>query len=289
MNFYSLFIVAATSVGLLAEGKPAVSSLAKSNLPPSGLPKIIGGQDAIDGQFPYHLELEYFGSLGWKHSCGAVLLTPMYAMTGAKCVNNINVVNIRLWAGLFVREDYVLTNAQQLSVNNVKVHDDYNEFISGLPNDIAILTFAWAADLSRPNIDVALLPPDDTNEFTQAGCTIIGWGRFSEEQTFAWSLQYADINVISNSDCSTRMTGLDGKKIESTHICVESDPQAVVACSGDAGSPLLCGPSESETSPQYVVGITSWSVMNQSYCNAFYPSVYTRISKYLDWIAANTP
>jgi len=278
MNIYFYFFVVATSVCLLVEGRPAGNG-----------PKIVGGKDAVDGQFPYHLEIEYFGSLGWKHMCGATLVTPFYAITAAKCVNTINVINLRVWAGLLVREDYILTNAQQLSISNIKVHEDYNEFLSGLPHDIAVLRFAWAADISRSNIDVALLPPDDTNEYLQGGCVIIGWGRFSLEQTFASTLQYAETQTISNEDCRDRMLGQDGKDILNTHICTMSDPLGVGVCSGDSGSPLLCGASEAQPDPKYVVGISSWTVIVNGYCNENYPSVFTRVSKYLDWISTNVP
>jgi len=278
MNIYLYFFVVATSVGLLVEGRPADSA-----------PKILGGQDAVDGQFPYHLEMEYFGSLGWKHICGAVLLTPFYALTGAKCVNTVNVINIRVWAGLLERENYTLTNAQQISVNNIKIHESYSEFVSGLPYDIAVLRFAWAADVSRPNIGVALLPPDDSNTFIQGGCTIIGWGRFSLDQSFAPVLQYATVTAIANGDCADRMLGQDGKDILDVHICTLSDPPGVGACSGDSGSPLLCGASEDQPDPQYVVGISSWTVVVNGYCNVNYPTVYTRVSKLLGWISTNVP
>ena len=53
---------------------------------PGRVPRIIGGSETAVGEFPFMLELEYYGSLGWKHQCGAVLIAEYYAITGAKCV-----------------------------------------------------------------------------------------------------------------------------------------------------------------------------------------------------------
>ena len=42
---------------------------------------------------------------------------------------------------------------------------------------------------------------------------------------------------------------------------------------GDSGGPAFCGNT--------IVGITSWGDYN---CDGFHPTVYTRVSSYIDWI-----
>jgi secreted trypsin-like serine protease len=55
---------------------------------------------------------------------------------------------------------------------------------------------------------------------------------------------------------------------------------------GDSGGSLNC---PENNGGYYMAGITSWGVVNfvngVATCNVFYPSVYTAVSKYLDWIA----
>ena len=68
----------------------AVLSRPASRHDPS-VPLIMGGTEAADGQFPWTLSIEYDGSLGWLHMCGGILVAPNYALTGAKCVNNMRV------------------------------------------------------------------------------------------------------------------------------------------------------------------------------------------------------
>lgn len=53
---------------------------------------------------------------------------------------------------------------------------------------------------------------------------------------------------------------------------------------GDSGGPLNCPDGGTR-----VAGVTSWGISSGGDCLQNYPSVYTRTSAYLAWIAANTP
>jgi secreted trypsin-like serine protease len=288
---YFVAILFAISAFAVTSGNAKPSLVARSGATVSGAaPRIIGGEDAVDGEFPYMLELEYYGSLGWQHQCGAVLVNAWHAVVGAKCVATSNMINLRLWAGILVRGNYTVTNSQQISLNQVTVHPNYSEYNSGIPYDIAVLKFSWAADLNRDNIAVAVLPPNDSEHFIGVPCTIIGWGRYGDEQAFAITLQKATNTPISNHDCSSAMTGISNSQISEVHICTQSEPAGEGgACSGDAGSPLICDASyHGGAVESYVVGIASWTVMSNYMCNLNYPSVYTRLGYVRQWIDDNT-
>lgn len=64
---------------------------------------------------------------------------------------------------------------------------------------------------------------------------------------------------------------------------------ATCTLQGDRGTPLVCYLTPSLPTIRYLAGIGSWFVIAQGNCNINYPSVYTRIGAYLDWINANTP
>ena len=59
---------------------------------------------------------------------------------------------------------------------------------------------------------------------------------------------------------------------------------------GDSGGPLVC--STGRGGGYYLAGVTSWGIStadkdgNQA-CDPKYPSVYTNVNAYLDWIAAH--
>jgi secreted trypsin-like serine protease len=247
--------------------------------------QIMGGTEAVDGQFPWTLSVEYDGSLGWLHMCGGILIKPQYALTGAKCVKGLEVARLRAIAGLWNRTDPQSTDALVLNIDTVIIHPDYSEYEQGIPNDIAILHFSNAADL-RGNIRPATLPTSDSNDFNPDSCNINGWGRFNSEDKLSQVMLYAPVPVITNQKCADAVKGIMNAAIFDTHICIMSDPPGKGLCNGDSGGPLSCLDQVSEDVE--VVGVGSWTVKVEGNCNPNYPSVYVRISKYLDWINANT-
>jgi secreted trypsin-like serine protease len=58
-------------------------------------------------------------------------------------------------------------------------------------------------------------------------------------------------------------------------LCAFSD-KGVDACHGDSGGPV----SYEQNNVYYLHGITSFG----SGCGSGYPSVYTKVNRYLDWI-----
>jgi len=53
----------------------------------------------------------------------------------------------------------------------------------------------------------------------------------------------------------------------------------VGTCHGDSGGPLVC--QENETAPFVLQGITSFGI---GCADPGFPGVYTRVSKYVNWI-----
>ncbi|CAG5132321.1 unnamed protein product, partial [Candidula unifasciata] len=49
------------------------------------------------------------------------------------------------------------------------------------------------------------------------------------------------------------------------------------ACMGDGGGPMMCGDNF-----EFLVGIASWA---PNVCDGEKPSVYTRVTAYLQWIS----
>jgi len=252
--------------------------------------RIIGGQDAVDGQFPSMLTLEYRGSLGWSHICGAVLVRGKYALTAAHCVWGLAVGNLRVWAGAVNRTNLpAAPDAQLLLVTQYITHQNFSIAPAGIPNNIAILSLSILADEDPDTVGSAILPPDDTNDFNHGGCFVCGYGRDGATNAWADVLQYLQIPVLTNTDCTSRIQGVDHADIFDEQICVMGEPPTTGPCIGDAGGPLYCYPTENDPSVSYLAGVGSWNVALNDSCNLNYPTVFTRIAEYLDWIITNTP
>jgi secreted trypsin-like serine protease len=164
------------------------------------------------------------------------------------------------------------------------MHADYDNGAASYANDIAILNLATPIVIGG-NIQAAVLPVDNSNQYVGLTCVISGWGRTGITQTLPDILQKASIGVIDTTECASLMSGVSGTIIWDNHICLYDSANNIGSCNGDSGGPLNCVDGVTR-----VAGVTSWGVSTAlGRCLQTYPSVYTRTSAYLDWIVANTP
>ncbi|BFY99703.1 hypothetical protein BsWGS_02743 [Bradybaena similaris] len=158
------------------------------------------------------------------------------------------------------------------------MHADFmHDGAKGFPNDIGIIYLASPVVINA-NVQIANLAPRNSS-FANTKCVISGWGRTFGSGSGSPQLLEANITSITTANCAARWSG---HNINIKHICVyetvgtfKTRPSS---CMGDSGGPMMCG-----SNFQYLAGITSWGVYD---CDVNYPSVYTRVSEYLDWIAA---
>jgi len=283
-NYFALDITMKSAVALLAlfclcEAKPG-------NFQSGGLPslfnrvdsQIIGGTDAAPGAWPWQLSQQRLGST-WSHSCGASLLSSRYGLSAAHCVDGAAVANLRVIAGLHDRTNTAGTQTANLSA--YKMHEQYNNNAATYANDIAILTFA-SAIVAGGNVAFATLPANNNNDFAGQTCVITGWGRTSSTNTLPNVLQQATIRILSTSECQSQAAGAS---IWASHICIFDPNTTSSACNGDSGGPTNCPVG----SGYQVAGIASFVFQLAGNCLPGRPSVYTRVSTYLSWIATNTP
>jgi secreted trypsin-like serine protease len=238
---------------------------------------IIGGSDAAPGEFPWQLSQTRGGS----HSCGASLLSANYGLSAAHCVDGALVGSITVIAGLHQRSG--TPGSQEVDISGYTMHADFEVGTPSFSNDVAILIFATQIVIGG-NIQPAVLPADNSNNYAGLTCVISGWGRTSASNILPDTLQKASIGVITTAECQTLVDNVLGARIWDNHICLFDTANQIGSCNGDSGGPLNCPDGGTR-----VAGITSWGVSSGGDCLQSYPSVYTRTSAYLDWIAANTP
>jgi secreted trypsin-like serine protease len=242
--------------------------------------RIIGGQDAEQGKWIWQLSQQRQSGTVWSHSCGASLLSATKALSASHCVDGSAVSTLRVIAGLYQQTDTGVIS----TLTGYKMHESYNVGTASYANDIAILSLTTSIATSA-TIGYLTLPPDNSDQFTGDVCTITGWGRTSASNILPNTLQQVDLTVLSTSECDQRMTGVGGANVWDGHICVYDPAGNAGACNGDSGGPMNCPYSDG----YYVTGVTSWVVASGTgACLPEYPSVYTRTSYYLDWIANNS-
>jgi secreted trypsin-like serine protease len=243
---------------------------------------VVGGEDAVPGAWPWQLSQERFRETGiWSHSCGASLLAARHALSAAHCVDGASVTVLRVIAGLHDRTD--LTGTQMTGVYSYIFHEGYADGSATFGNDIAILTLSVSI-LPRDNIAYARLPANNNDDFAGKRCIITGWGRNSVSNVLPNVLQQGEMEILSLDRC--RMEAWNGAGIWAGHICLKSPQENIIACNGDSGGPANCA----DALGYVVVGIASFVTVNSitTECLPSYPTGYTRVSAYLDWIAKHT-
>jgi len=258
-------LLAVLAVLCLAEARPNRPTV--GFLEDTKSSRIMYGDEAAMGQFPHQLSLMVV--TGNYHTCGAALTGPTEALTAAHCVNPNNPGNYYVRAGQHVQGQEESSH----DVTNIRQHEDYNDNSGTYANDIAVLTLATAPDTSSDNIAIIDVAVGSDGDFAGDTCQISGWGVTQTGSTSS-TLQYADTEVVTNTQCDSLMTGVIGVQIIDSHICVYNGQQG--ACSGDSGGPLTCGSD--------VAGVASWVITSGGDCSVDYPSVYTRLSSFEDWI-----
>nr|ABD76397.1 fibrinolytic protease 1 [Eisenia fetida] len=236
---------------------------------------IIGGSNASPGEFPWQLSQTRGGS----HSCGASLLNALNGLSASHCVDGAAPGTITVIAGLHDRSG--TPGSQEVDITGYTMHENYNQGTNTYANDIAILHFASAINIGG-NVQAALLPANNNNDYSDLTCVISGWGRTGSSNVLPDTLQKASIQVIGTTQCQSLMGSIGN--IWDNHICLYDNANNVGSCNGDSGGPLNCPDGGTR-----VAGVTSWGVSSGAgNCLQTYPSVYTRTSAYLSWIANNS-
>merc|ERR1712088_950328 len=159
-------------------------------------------------------------------------------------------------------------------IERIDRHASYNNGRGNTANDIAMIK------LKEPitfNSHVKAITIDSEGEFDDGAdeCVISGWGYMIEGRYFVnpTVLQEAHTTILTNSACQNTW---GRSAIAGGHVCIKNGKTG--ACMGDSGGPLAC---RNGSGDWHLVGATSWG---SGSCNVGYPSVYTRLSYFKNWI-----
>merc|ERR1712170_58839 len=203
-------------------------------------PHIIGGSSVSIFNHPHHISLQFSSG---SHTCGGSIIAPTKVACAAHCTQNSASV-YRIRAGSSTRS----SGGQLRYLSSRTNHPSYCGSCGGFPHDISVITVSQSFTFGSSVATIGLA----TSDYTGQTCTITGWGRTSSSNSLPTSLQGVNIGVISNSDCSSRMSSVSGATINSGHICIYDSGRRRGSCNGDSGGPLKCG--------SLLAGITSWGI-----------------------------
>lgn len=253
---------------------PELKKLYYSASPKGRSGRIVGGWEATPHAFPYQAAMLPLLQNGFTSSCGASLIGVRTVLTAAHCLENLQTVQIILGA----HNRFTVEPSQQrqtVPAANVISHELYDR--RNLNEDIAVIHLEQPATLNEFVQPVAL-PTDFANDlFVDEQATAKGWGRVSDvTQQGSSVLMMVTMSVMTNSACSQRFRDItDGK------LCT-SGSAGRGTCVGDSGGALTV----SRFGQLIQIGISSF--VATAGCEIGFPSGFTRVTAYLDWIARNS-
>ena len=238
---------------------------------------IVGGQPATQGEWPWQVLVQPDGYL-----CGGSLISTEWVVTAAHCVFDQSDNLIPAGQITVVLGEHRLNigdgSEQQRNITQVIPHPNYRSG-QGWDNDIALLRLSAPA---QPNqfvqpIPLTLSPTHDT--LVEAGdpSTVTGWGTTSEGGNISTTLLEVELPLVSNRTCSSAYGN-----ITDNMICAGLPQGGKDACQGDSGGPLVI---PNGNGGWLLAGVVSFG---RGCARPNYPGVYTRVSRYIDWINQNT-
>ncbi|KAL4685317.1 hypothetical protein H8957_005403 [Semnopithecus entellus] len=168
-----------------------------------------------------------------------------------------------------------------VSVCKTVIHEDWNPDQVSNGNDIALVKLANPVSLTD-KIQLACLPPAGTILPNNFPCYVTGWGYLQTSGPPSEVLQQGRLLVVDYDTCSS--PDWWGSTVKTNMICAGGDGE-ISSCFGDSGGPLNCQASDGRWE---VHGIVSFG--SSFGCNYYRkPSVFTRVSNYIDWINSEQP
>ncbi|RWS17620.1 Plasma kallikrein-like protein, partial [Dinothrombium tinctorium] len=239
--------------------------------------RIIGGQDAYFGEFPWQVHIKIS-----KHQCGGALVGNCFVVTAAHCVYKSSIKDLEVFLGLWDIEDqrYQENPPQYFRVVEAYMHPDFR-YSASHPDryDIAVLRLDKEVQYSDSVLPICLPPPHFNYEGWYG--IVTGWGKTDPALSNRYGtrlLQKVEVPIIKNKECENwhRSQGID-LHIFPEMMCAGYENGEKDACVGDSGGPLIVYHDGRWT----LGGITSAGF---GCAQSRQPGIYHRVSHTVEWV-----
>ncbi|XP_026230386.1 transmembrane protease serine 9-like isoform X2 [Anabas testudineus] len=263
MTFYKVTSVAALLILLTQE---CHSQLSVCGQPPLNT-KIVGGQVASPGSWPWQVSLQISGS----HFCGGSLINNQWVMTAAHCFGSYKPSSVTVVLGLQTQSGSN-PNSQSRKIAKGIMHPSYNSQTND--NDIYLLQLASPVTFTNYILPICLAASGSTF-YNGTNSWVTGWGTTSSgSNTISQDLREVEVPIVGNRQCNCDY-GVGS--ITNNMMCAGLSAGGKDSCQGDSGGPMV--------SKQGSYWIQSGIVSFGDGCALpNFPGIYTRVSQYQSWI-----
>ncbi|XP_018580338.1 trypsin-1 [Anoplophora glabripennis] len=256
-----------------------VRAYAAPNDLPSG--RIVGGGNAVSGQFTYQASVQYCLQGTCSHACGGAIIGSLWVLSAAHCITQAPALgSYQILAGVLNLNDEN-PERQVVRVSYAIIHPDYSGG-NAVPHDLAVFRLATPLTL---NSLVQPINLPDIYEIFEGNAILSGWGSTSgtEVANMPLTLQFVEVPIILPETCKQALDAILGGTPNpldlEANICTGPLTGGVGICSGDSGGPLA------DAQGQKLIGIATWTANPCGRPGA--PSVYNRVSQYISWITSS--
>ncbi|XP_068990489.1 transmembrane protease serine 9 [Neodiprion pinetum] len=233
--------------------------------------RIVGGQTTKNNEFPWIARLSYLS----KFYCGGTLVNDRYVLTAAHCVKGFMWFMIKVTFGEHDRCDEGNKPETKFVIRALSGEFSFLNF----DNDVALLRLNERVPFSN-TVRPICMPTVKDNQYVGTKAIAAGWGTLQEDGKPSCLLQEVEVPVMSLADC--RNMSYNPRMISDNMLCAGYREGLKDSCQGDSGGPLV---AEREDKKYELIGVVSWG---NGCARPGYPGVYTRVTRYLDWILENT-
>jgi len=260
--------------------RPTIIPVTTSNLqcgvkPVVATSRIVGGTEVAPNSWPWQVGMWSYGTF----KCGGTVIAPCWVLTAAHCVDQT--VSVRAYHVVLGDHQTKARDSteQKFHIKKIIVHPEYDTEKSD--KDIALLQLQESngrCATFNEHVKPACMPTSSQQFRAGHNCWITGWGQVSFKARVPYQnvLREAMVPLISDEDCRRR-SKYGYNQLTEYMLCAGYLKGGTDTCQGDSGGPLVCGVGDTYT----IWGITSFG---NGCAEPFYPGIYTKVSKFVDWI-----
>ena len=239
--------------------------------------RIVGGLPASIQDFPYIATIRSWNPEKRWFYCAGGIISDQWILTVAQCMPtrwNEFIAAVPVLQVAVGVDDKNKFRDNMVQVHSFISHEDYNK--STWANDIALIRLAKKLEFGSKMRKVILPHKDQAYDYTGQDwkATLAGFGMEKENTKESQFLNIVSFGILANADCA-HMPYINKHQ----HLCAGTLDGSRDTCYGDSGSPLVVQAKSGEDPT--VLGLVSYGYG----CGVRgYPTLYTRVSNYLDWI-----
>uniref|UniRef100_A0A3Q0S050 Peptidase S1 domain-containing protein n=1 Tax=Amphilophus citrinellus TaxID=61819 RepID=A0A3Q0S050_AMPCI len=230
--------------------------------------RIVGGQDATPGSWPWQVALFTFGS----SSCGGSLITNQWVLTAAHCSSFLDLLFTKVHLGHH-NQLGLNPNAVTQTIEKIVCHPAHNPFTS--ENDICLLKLSAPVNFTD-YIQPICLASGNSTFYNGTSSWVTGFGDTTDGGSPSNVLQEVNVPIVGNRECKCYYK--DVTDVKENMICAGLKAGGKDSCQGDSGGPLMI----KKDSIWIQSGVVSFG---DGCALPMRPGVYTRVSCYQKWIS----